>query len=419
MAPVKKPRSPRSPEASVDAVRIFPRGQLGWFAADFRRWGRGRVTLRDPEAPGWPAGGERTQDRETARRWADEYIDLFREEARRRQRRLGAVPRRLGDAVPQYIERRQTQGVPTNTWQNNRSALNHLLRFAAEDRTTGQRGEDLRTDVAGTVPFLQRLFDTLEREGYRPNTLLAVRNGISGFLHWLETGQLPERKRGKTGGVRPNNAAHKVVFTEPIHEEVAPWDEEQLAAIRDSADEWDRTAEDFRHHRRAVELALGCGGRRNELFALRWPQLSREAYTARITHQLHKERRELVPLKGKKAHTALLMPWWWEHHQEGERGFVLPDLRGDAVYPRLLARIIKRVLESAGVHEEGRGWHTFRHTYARDFIVAGGRFEELQKSLGHQSIVTTQDLYGHFHEDQAAALARSRIYREGPVRAVR
>jgi hypothetical protein len=36
--------------------------------------------------------------------------------------------------------------------------------------------------------------------------------------------------------------------------------------------------------------------------------------------------------------------------------------------------------------------------------------EELQKSLGHASIQTTEDYYGHFSDDAAATLARLRIY---------
>jgi integrase len=68
------------------------------------------------------------------------------------------------------------------------------------------------------------------------------------------------------------------------------------------------------------------------------------------------------------------------------------------------------ILDLAGLNEDGVGYHSFRHTYARIFIESGGRFEELQKSLRHSSIVTTETLYGHFHEDVAAKLAGDRIY---------
>ena len=66
--------------------------------------------------------------------------------------------------------------------------------------------------------------------------------------------------------------------------------------------------------------------------------------------------------------------------------------------------------EHAGIKEDGNGWHVWRHTYARLFLERGGTMEELQRSLGHASIKTTQDTYGHFSTDKAAALARGRIY---------
>lgn len=49
-------------------------------------------------------------------------------------------------------------------------------------------------------------------------------------------------------------------------------------------------------------------------------------------------------------------------------------------------------------------------TYARRFVEAGGRLEELQHSLGHSSIRTTETCYGHFTDDTAASMARLRIY---------
>jgi integrase len=39
-----------------------------------------------------------------------------------------------------------------------------------------------------------------------------------------------------------------------------------------------------------------------------------------------------------------------------------------------------------------------------------GELEELQKSLGHTSILTTERAYGHLGDDAAATLARQRIY---------
>jgi integrase len=159
--------------------------------------------------------------------------------------------------------------------------------------------------------------------------------------------------------------------------------------------------------------------RRNESFAIEWERFDSEARTVRVVRQLDKCERRFVPTKGKRPGTALVLPSGWEHHQPGARGLVLAEIDGGPVSPQTLSHLIRRLLTEAGVARPAVGWHTFRHTYARDFIIGvRGDFGLLQKSLRHRSIVTTEKLYGHFHEDVAAGLARQRIYPDRALRAV-
>jgi integrase len=63
-----------------------------------------------------------------------------------------------------------------------------------------------------------------------------------------------------------------------------------------------------------------------------------------------------------------------------------------------------RCLEAAGVAY--RNPHTTRHTFATRFLRRGGRLENLSLVMGHASIRTTFDLYGHLDlEDARADLA--------------
>ena len=399
-------RGKRSLEASLEALPpLFRRGR--WWAADFRGWGRGRITLRDPDAPTWPVGGERTEDYEVAVRWALAYLRHFREEVRRRQLKLGPLPRRLGAAADTWLRVRFHQQA-RNTWQANRTALAQLRNFAGEDFSTARL----------TPPVLQELFDGLHAAGYAASTLHVYRQSISGFLCWLS---------GKP--LRAPNAARDVRLPAVPREEVQTWTPEERNRLAAVADELDLERADFGAHRLLVELALASGARRSELFALRWERIDDKLRTIRITHQVAPHRRALVRLKGKTARTTLLLPSWWEHHEtaraerglrgEGATGFVLAGPDRELLAPYRFQEIRLRLLERAGLHRLGLGFHIDRHTYARDFVELGGRFEELQKSLGHKSIVTTEQLYGHFHEDVAAELARRRIYREEPLRLVR
>jgi integrase len=53
----------------------------------------------------------------------------------------------------------------------------------------------------------------------------------------------------------------------------------------------------------------------------------------------------------------------------------------------------ERSLEGAGVRY--RNPHTARDTFATRWLRRGGRMDTLSKAMGHASIATTVDLYGH------------------------
>ncbi|MBA2390854.1 MAG: hypothetical protein H0V67_11435, partial [Geodermatophilaceae bacterium] len=113
-------------------------------------------------------------------------MDRIRDEARGRQLKLGPKGRPLGEAADQWYQQRCISR-PATTTGGNQSALNALRRFAAADRESGRKGDQLHTDRLTRV-FLQRFFDSLAADGYAGNTLASYRQGISAFLRWLGYG---------------------------------------------------------------------------------------------------------------------------------------------------------------------------------------------------------------------------------------
>jgi integrase len=61
-------------------------------------------------------------------------------------------------------------------------------------------------------------------------------------------------------------------------------------------------------------------------------------------------------------------------------------------------------LKSALPHKAGLRFHDLRHTCATILIAAGAHAKLVQERLGHSSITTTLNLYGHVLPTTEAAL---------------
>lgn len=395
--PVKAPppRAQRAHKPHELGPRIYFRGR--WAGADLRPWGGERCTLRNPSARGWPDAGDRTDDLEVAERWKWTYVDYYRDGAKRKQ--LGLAPRErksFAERVEEYILHRERTVGDRTVWSDRTGLRTHLLPAL---------GTTKRIDAIERVD-LQQLVNTMLDAEYQVATVERMVSVWSAFFAWL-------------GRARDDNPAHGLVLPDPGETDVRAFTDDELVAVREAADRLEHAPVDRRENRCtsirvAIELALGTGGRQKELMALDWTQFRAADRTVRFTHQLAHDRSGLLPLKGKVARTSLVLPSWWTYHRDRARGRVLSWAKGvpDVSTSYLQLQL---VYDIAGVNEPGMGWHTLRHTYARLFLELGGRLEELQRSLGHQRIATTEKHYTHFTPETAAQLARARIYGEvGP-----
>lgn len=335
--------------------------------------------MRDPKAQGWPERGERTADREVAARWAWAYLDLVRGAHRTRVLSL-PKDRRLSEAVRRYLEHRRSS-FERATWSADRTALGHLAAHVAAHRAV--------SSIEATE--LQAILEQLLRAGYQPSTVATYRKCWQTFFRWCG----------------PHDPVPGTFMAERHRQDVRTFDALELVRLRTAADKIAamRSEPDARL---AVEIALCMGLRQGEVFALRWEAIDRESRSVRVRWQIAKDSTTPKGLKGKRARTALVLPEWWSFQREAS-GYIC-GRKGRPIGTRSQRDLVTRVLDTAGLNETGLGWHVLRHTYARQFIERGGRFEELQKSLGHRSIVTTETVYGHLHQDVAVRLAGERIY---------
>ena len=76
-----------------------------------------------------------------------------------------------------------------------------------------------------------------------------------------------------------------------------------------------------------------------------------------------------------------------------------PNLFIDKLTDQYLNREIKIILRNLGITKK-ISFHVSRHTFATNFIRAGGTVEKLQKLLGHSKIETTM-IYVHIVNSEA------------------
>lgn len=342
--------------------QLIRRGR--WWAADLRPWNPQkaglalRPTLRDPNHPGWPKRGDKTEDEAEARRWAWKYVDYLNDTHKRRRAGKGPRVPRLHQAIEDYTRHRErTQEL--NTVQADGTALNHLKAHVGNPYAD-----------AITPEMLQPWFDARLDEDYKPSTLERYRLSLSAFFDWLGS----------------YNPAREIALATSDERDAKAWDDDELADLREAADKVSP------EHRRYLELGIATGGRYSELLALEWSDLKRDPPSVRFARQAVNEgTRRTKGLKGDRNRTALVLPSWWPWHVEGAQGRIVR-----------VKRPLVKVLEKAGMDEPEILNHAMRHTYAR---ICRERLHipiaVLKVYLGHKSERTTERYYGWMGKDVA------------------
>ncbi len=155
-----------------------------------------------------------------------------------------------------------------------------------------------------------------------------------------------------------------------------------------------------------VAYAIGAlaGLRTGEAFALKWEHVD---LTARRMHV-----RESVsgPLKDKDSRVVpildallpILKTW---RSKTGGEGLIIPPMRRDgdniktAGGGSTTGKYLRSTLKKLSLARPGLGWYeATRHTFASQWVLAGGSIEKLKEILGHYSVVVTER-YAHLRPD--------------------
>lgn len=135
-----------------------------------------------------------------------------------------------------------------------------------------------------------------------------------------------------------------------------------------------------------IKILLGTGIRLGEMQSLKWSDVT-ESY---ITVFGKSRKHETVPLS-KKVYDELMD---WKRYQnsyfDSEIDCVFVDRSGVQLSYEACKGIFKGLQSALGFKDVRLSAHTFRHTYAQRYILAGGDVFSLQKILRHSNISMTE-----------------------------
>ena len=224
------------------------------------------------------------------------------------------------------------------------------------------------------------------------------------------------------------NAASAVKLPKLVKKEMKTLDIEQIKSFLETV----RTNKFYNRYYAAYLLELYTGLRRGELLGLRWKDVDFKNCTIKVIQQLVKvgSKHILRELKTessqnrviaiteeviqalkehKKNKTADLKLLGYEDTEIKKmlsEGLIFTNELGNMLQPRNLLRNFKGALRISGI--ESIRFHDMRHTFALLSLQQGVDIKTLQSDLGHESIETTLDRYGHVNMDMKIDAAKKR-----------
>ena len=173
----------------------------------------------------------------------------------------------------------------------------------------------------------------------------------------------------------------------------------EIRRLLDAADEPVRTL---------LLCAVLTGMRRGELLGLRWEDIDLESHRIFVRRALW--RGKFVTPKSRRSRRTIdmaptLRTSLAKLPSRFQGGLVFCRTDGEPINPDIFAqRDWARALRRAELRRIR--FHDLRHTYASLLIAQGAHPKYIQAQLGHASIQTTLDRYGHLMPDAHAAEAR-------------
>lgn len=232
------------------------------------------------------------------------------------------------------------------------------------------------------------------------------------FINWLKTHKISTAtvnrirsltqaiyskaiKKKKFNGIFKENPYQFIEKQEENRPEIEYWNREEVTQFLEATKETP--------HYPLWVLILNTGLRIGEAVALQRCQVDMTADILCIDRLFCKQSKQIlmrpkgkltryIGLKQRRVVRETLYPIL------PKEGLIFKNENGGVMNPRILLQwFLPKYCKAAGV--KNIGLHGMRHTFAANFMMAGGNIWDLSKELGHSTVELTNKHYAHFSQN--------------------
>ena len=277
-----------------------------------------------------------------------------------------------------------------------------------------------------TTGDLQRLYNSKLVSGRADGKEGGLSPRSVRYIHQVMHGALEQARKEK---IIPHNVAEETRLPKNPKKEMQSLNVEDIVKFLDTAKK-----PRYKNYYPTYLLELYTGLRRGELLALRWQDVDFKRRNIHVVQQLVKvgTKHFIRELKTESSNRNISIPAevvtvLKEHKKKREQqlkefgkndieikkhfktALVFVSQTGGIIQPHNFLRSFKGVLKTAGIDD--MPFHSMRHTFALMSRKSGVSLDVLQNDLGHTTIKTTIDQYGHIDNEmkQDASEKRSQL----------
>lgn len=274
----------------------------------------------------------------------------------------------LEQGFKRYLKKCQVKNLSETSLKNYRIKVGDFIAFAMPDRKLSEVNVELVDD------YILHLKDN---ESLNDVSIVSHMKCIKAFLNFLmDNGFIEE---------------FKIVMPKAEKKEIEPYSKEDILALL-AAPQQDAKKKEIIGYT-FINFLLGTGVRLGTAINVKISDIDFESGFIHLDKT--KSRKEYsVPLADKLAE---ILKSYIEKFNLTDNDFLFSNLQGKKANERCYQRIVQWYNTSRGV--KCTKCHTFRHTFAKEYILAGGDVFRLQKILGHADIKTTSGYINMFSQD--------------------